>query len=155
MLKRQRNRWHRGLLDTLLIHRSIIGNPRYGIVGILAATYFFFYELIGPVIEGLGYIAVIISLSAGTLNTEILLLFFVVSIIYGMMFSVGAVVLEEISFHRYPRPMDLVRLLFFALLENFGYRQLTVFWRIEAFWDYFRGKTHWGTMQRKGFGKHA
>ncbi|MCX6139093.1 MAG: glycosyltransferase [Ignavibacteriales bacterium] len=155
MLRRQRNRWHRGLLDTLLIHRTILFNPKYGMVGLFAAPYFLFYELLGPVIEGMGYIVVIAMLLLGTLNTDILLLFFIVSVVYGMMFSVGAVILEEISFHRYPRTMDLVRLIGHAFIENFGYRQLTAFWRIQAIIDYARGVKHWGPMQRKGFASHG
>jgi hypothetical protein len=81
-----------------------------------------------------------------------LLLFFIVSLFYGVMFSVGAVILEEISFRRYPRPRDLALLLAFGVLENFGYRQMTMWWRVRAFLDYFRGSTSWGQMQRSGFG---
>ena len=154
ILQKQRNRWHRGLLDTLLIHRSILFNPAYGMVGLFAAPYFLLYELLGPVIEGLGYIVVLAMLLLGTLNTDILVLFFIVSVVYGMMFSVGAVILEEISFHRYPRAMDLARLIGHAFIENFGYRQLTAFWRIKAIIDYARGAKHWGSMQRQGFAKH-
>ena len=29
----QRSRWHRGLVDTLWRHRRMIGNPRYGVIG--------------------------------------------------------------------------------------------------------------------------
>src|SRR6266850_1918799 len=52
----------------------------------------------------------------------------------------------------------LGRLLLFATLENFGYRQRTVWWRLKAFWLVFRQKQVWGEMTRKGFesaGKQA
>jgi cellulose synthase/poly-beta-1,6-N-acetylglucosamine synthase-like glycosyltransferase len=152
VLSRQRNRWHRGLLDTMLLHRTMFLNRRYGIVGLLAFPYFVLVELFGPVIELFGYVAVALSLVFGMFNLEIALLFFVVALMYGGLYSVGAVLLEELSFQRYPSPRDLALLLSFGVLENFGYRQLTAWWRVKAFWDYFRGTKSWGTMEKKGFG---
>ncbi|HEY6952468.1 MAG TPA: glycosyltransferase [Bacteroidota bacterium] len=151
ILGRQRNRWHRGLLDTLLIHRSMMFNKNYGVIGLFSIPYYLLFELLGPVIEMIGYIFVVFSYFFGVVNIQILVLFFIVAIVYGMLFSVGAVLLEEISFHRYPRARDLFKLIIFAVLENFGYRQLTVLWRIKGLVDFFRGVKSWGTMQRAGF----
>ena len=38
-----------------------------------------------------------------------------------------------------------------AALENLGYRQLTVWWRLRGIVSYIRGKRSWGKMHRKGF----
>ena len=151
VLSRQRNRWHRGLLDTLLIHRKMFLNPQYGVVGMAAMPYFVFVELLGPVIEFFGYLAMVVLFIMGSLNLQLGILFFIVALCYGVMYSVGAVLLEELSFQRYPHPRDLALLLSFGVLENFGYRQLTAWWRVKGIWDYFRGKKAWGSMQRKGF----
>jgi len=151
VLARQRNRWQRGLLDTLLRHRTMLLRPRYGKVGMLAMPYFLFVELCAPVVEAAGYMALPLLFLSGMINVELLLTFFLVSVVYGVFFSMGAVLLEEVSFHRYPRPRDLVRLLLAAIGENFGYRQLTVFWRLRAFFDYARGNRSWGAMQRIGW----
>jgi cellulose synthase/poly-beta-1,6-N-acetylglucosamine synthase-like glycosyltransferase len=151
VLARQRNRWHRGLLDTMLIHRKMLFNPQYGVIGMAAMPYFVLVELLGPAIEFFGYIAMIVLLAFGVLNVQVAVLFFIVALFYGVMYSVGAVLLEELSFQRYPNPRDLAMLLSFGVLENFGYRQITAWWRVKAFWDYFRGKNAWGSMQRKGF----
>jgi cellulose synthase/poly-beta-1,6-N-acetylglucosamine synthase-like glycosyltransferase len=153
VLGRQRNRWHRGLLDTLLIHKKMLFNRRYKVLGLVSVPYFVFIELLGPVIEAIGYFAVGFGFYFGMVNLEIFLLFFIVSVIYGVMFSVSSVILEEISFHRYPRTRDLMKLLILAVVENFGYRQITVWWRIKAFWDYARGVQTWGVMTRVGFKK--
>lgn len=153
ILGRQRNRWHRGLLDTLLIHKKMLFNKRYKVLGLVSVPYFVFIELLGPVIEAIGYFAVGFGFYLGVVNLEIFTLFFIVSVIYGVMFSVSAVILEEISFHRYPRTRDLLKLLVLAVVENFGYRQITVWWRIKAFWDYARGVQSWGAMTRVGFKK--
>jgi YaiO family outer membrane protein len=70
-----------------------------------------------------------------------------------MLLSIWAVVLEEVSFRKYRRFGDLFRLLLFASLENFGYRQLTVWWRLKAFASVWKRVHVWGDMARKGFGK--
>lgn len=152
ILGRQRNRWHRGLLETMLLHRTMFLNASYGVVGMAAMPYFVLVELLGPAVEFIGYVALIVMYSLGVLNIKMAILFFIVALFYGVMFSVGAVLLEEISFQRYPRARDLAILLSFGVIENFGYRQMTTWWRIKAFWDYFvRGVRSWGQMQRKGF----
>lgn len=153
ILGRQRNRWHRGLLDTLLIHKRMLLNKRYKVLGLVSVPYFVFIELFGPVIEAFGYVAVSIGAFLGVVSFEIVLIFFIVSVIYGVMFSVSSVILEEISFHRYPRTRDLIKLLVLGVIENFGYRQITVWWRIKAFYDYARGVQSWGAMTRVGFKK--
>jgi cellulose synthase/poly-beta-1,6-N-acetylglucosamine synthase-like glycosyltransferase len=155
VLSRQRNRWHRGLLDTMLIHRDMLLNPRYGVVGMAAMPYFVFVELLGPVVEFFGYCAVVVLYMMGLLNITIALLFFIVALFFGVLYSVGAVLLEELSFRRYPHPRDLAVLLSMGVIENFGYRQITAWWRVKAFWDYFRGSRQWGAMQRRGFGVPA
>jgi hypothetical protein len=38
-----------------------------------------------------------------------------------------------------------------ALLENLGYRQLTVLWRLQGLVKYLRGRREWGAMERRGF----
>ncbi len=151
VLGRQRNRWHRGLLETMLIHRQMILSREYGLVGMAAMPYFFFIELMGPAIEFAGYLIVLAMAVAGILDVEMLLLFFTLSLFYGVMFSVGAVLLEEVSFRRYPRPRDLAMLIAFGMLENFGYRQLTTWWRVKGMLFYLFGKKHWGEMKREGF----
>jgi hypothetical protein len=39
----------------------------------------------------------------------------------------------------------------FATLENFGYRQCGVWWRLRAFFSFGRRRHVWGEMTRRGF----
>jgi len=87
----------------------------------------------------------------GIINTSFALLFVVVAWAYGMLLSLWGVALEEVSFRRYRRFGDLARLLVYATLENFGYRQRTVWWRLKAFVTVFTYRDVWGEMTRKGF----
>ncbi len=151
-LAKQRNRWHRGLLDTITIHSKMLFNKNYKVIGLGAMPYFFFIELLGPVIEFMGYVVVVMLFIFGILDFQMLGIFFVVAVIYGVMFSVGAVLLEEISFKRYPKAKDLLLLLLVGIVENFGYRQLTAWWRVKGLIDYYRGVKGWGgSLKRKGF----
>ncbi len=82
----------------------------------------------------------------------IFLLFLMVSVLYGIFLSMAAVLLEEISFRRYPNWRDLTKLLVFSVVENIGYRQLHVVWRLRGWWQALRGtEQHWGVMTRRGF----
>ena len=151
VLMRQRNRWHRGLLQTLWANRKLIFNPRYGAVGMFAFPYFFFFEMLGPFIELFGYAVVILSFMLGILSLEFFLLFVAVAVLYGVLLSIAAILLEEISFRRYPGWIDLTKLIVFAILENFGYRQVLAFFKVKAFWDVIRRRRAWGKMERAGF----
>jgi hypothetical protein len=71
--------------------------------------------------------------------------------VLGVILSVLSVGLEELSFRRYERSSDLIRLLGLAVLEGFGYRQLLVFYRLRGFLSYLRGHSGWGDMERRGF----
>jgi hypothetical protein len=41
----------------------------------------------------------------------------------------------------------------YAVLENFGFRQLTLYWRLRGLWDAWRGKRGWEKFARVGFTK--
>ena len=153
ILSRQRERWHRGLIAAMWQYKSMLFNPRYGRIGLLAMPFYTFGEMLAPVVELLGYLITGLGLAFGLVNVSFALLFILVAWGYGMLLSIWAVVLEEVSFRRYRRFIDLVRLLLFASLENFGYRQCTVWWRLKAFVNVWKGVHVWGDMARKGFGK--
>lgn len=151
MLRRQRDRWHRGLTDTILRHRKMLFNPRYGVVGTIAMPYFFLFEFIGPIVEILGYTAFVIGLALGLINLPFALAFFMAAVGLGTFLSVAAVFLEELRLEKYPGWRDLTKLTLFGVLENFGYRQLNTLWRFLAIFSFLRGTKSWGEMQRKGF----
>jgi len=151
VLARQRGRWQRGLVAAMWQYRGMLFNPRYGRVGMIAVPFYTFGEMLAPLIEVFGYGVTLVGLALGVVNVSFALLFILVAWGYGMLLSLWAVVLEEVSFHRYRRLGDLVRLVLFATLENFGYHQCAVWWRLGAFFTP-RGRKHvWGEMTRRGF----
>jgi len=151
VLARQRNRWHRGLLQSLWRHKHMIFNPEYGAIGMLGLPYFLVFESLGPFIEILGYITVALSYRLGVLNIDFFVLFLIFAVFFGVFLSVAAVLLEEVSFRRYPGWEHLARLVFYGVLENFGYRQILAIFKVKAFWDFLRRRRAWGRMEREGF----
>lgn len=152
ILRRQRNRWQRGTLETMWNHRGMILNPKYGSVGMIAFPYFVIFEVFGPLVELTGYVLTILGWIFGLFDGRMAFLFFLASISYGVLLSLGSVVLEEMTLSRYPRIVDMLIMLASSVLESLGFRQLLTVWRCEAFITLFRGKHGWGAMERKGFG---
>jgi cellulose synthase/poly-beta-1,6-N-acetylglucosamine synthase-like glycosyltransferase len=151
VLSRQRERWHRGLLETLWVHRDLLFNWKYGAVGMISYPFFLFGEALAPAIELFGYIGVLVGVLFGVVDFQFVWLFLSAVLLYGMLLSVWAILLEEVSFRRYTRRSDVLRLLLHSVIEAFGYRQLTLFFRLKAFWRLARGDKRWGVMKREGF----
>lgn len=147
----QRRRWQIGLMDSLFRHKELLFNPKYGIIGMFGAPYFWVFEMLGPVIEVLGYIFIPLSYAFGLLNTRYFILFLVSSILYGVILSIGAILLEEYTFSKYPSIRQLLRLSWYGILENFGYRQMTTFFRIDAIIRFKKFKNSWGKIKRENF----
>ena len=151
VLGRQRDRWHRGLADVLWRHRHVLFNPRYGSLGLLAFPYFLFIELLAPVVEILGLLGLIAGLTLHVVDTHFAILFMLAAYGLGLAMTVLTLALEEWGYRGYGGLRERLLLLFFALLEPLGYRQLTAIWRIRGLVKYLRGRTEWGVMTRTGF----
>lgn len=149
-LANQRMRWHRGLSESLWLNRGLLFAWPPGVAGWFAFPYFLLFEWAAPLIEFLGYLLVAYLLCTNGVLENTALLFLAVAIGFGVVLSSVALLLEELSFHVYPRKRDLLILFAAGVLENFGYRQMNVFWRLRGTWQWIRGKRGgWGGMQRK------
>jgi cellulose synthase/poly-beta-1,6-N-acetylglucosamine synthase-like glycosyltransferase len=151
VLGRQRDRWHRGLSDTLFRHGRLFMNPKYGALGLVVYPYFVAVELAAPVVEAIGLLGLFAGLAIGAVDVSFAILFFLAAYGYGLLLTTFTFLLEEASFHRYDTARDRLRLLLWAFLENLGYRQLTVYWRLRGIVNFLRGRREWGVMERRGF----
>jgi cellulose synthase/poly-beta-1,6-N-acetylglucosamine synthase-like glycosyltransferase len=156
VLARQRRRWHRGLWETLWAYRGMLFNRRYGRIGFLALPYYWVFELFAPLLEGFGIVVVVLGLALGIVNVPYALLFLVLAYGLAILVTLAAMSVEEWAFHRYNRWRDLLTTLAAAVLENIGYRQLTVWWRLGGWWASLRKKEQvWGVMTRACFDEAA
>jgi len=151
VLGRQRDRWHRGLSDSLWRHRRVFLNPRYGVLGMVVFPAFVVIEWLAPIVEALGIFFLLVGLIGGNLDASFAVLFFTAAYGLGLLMSTYALLLEELTFRRYGSAGDRARLLGWALLENLGYRQITVWWRLKGIVRFLQGDHDWGEMERQGF----
>ncbi len=150
MLAKQRRRWQLGLCLTLWKHSEILFRRKYGIVGWLSFPFHSYVEGMGTVVEFLGYVLVPVFALLGMVPPGLLLVFILLGFVYGGFLSVGAVLLEELTYRRYPRFRDLLTLLVFALFENVGYRQLVLYFRFQGVAQFLAGSRRWEKVAHFG-----
>lgn len=148
VLKRQRIRWHRGLMTSVRDFMPMTFNPRYGRVGMITWAGFFLFEYLAPILEFIGWFAIPIAFVLGALNTEALVLMLLLAFGASLLNSLVALWLDE-PFGYFNDSTSTRRLLVMALIENFGFRQVTVAWRIRAMFG-GRATQGWGNMERRG-----
>jgi cellulose synthase/poly-beta-1,6-N-acetylglucosamine synthase-like glycosyltransferase len=148
VLKRQRIRWHRGLMTAVKDFLPMTFNPKYGRLGMITWAAMFLFEFLAPIIEIVGWITIPTALALGALNTTTLFVLLALAFGFGLFNSLVALLLDE-SYGHFNSKADTARLIVMALIENFGMRQITVAWRIRAL---IGGKITraWGNMERKG-----
>jgi len=151
VLGRQRRRWYRGMVENIVTHRRMLFNRRYGRVGTFVMPFFVAAETIGPLIEGLGYVLLPLAWYFGLLEIEFFLVFFLLTTGFGVFLSWFGVFSEVWSFNRYDSPWQVLRLLWYGVLENFGYRQWKTLVAWHGLFEYLKGVDTWGAMERTGF----
>jgi len=150
-LKNQRKRWHQGLGESLLYNFEMFFNPNYGTSGLIAFPFYFFIELLGPIIEIFGYIAIILTIIFGIGENNVVLLFLASSILLGVLLSLTSLLFEEMTFRKYENTKDIILLSFYAILENFGYKQLNSIWRFIGLYKLITRNEDWGFQERSSF----
>lgn len=152
VLGRQRSRWQRGALECFAKHKDMCFNPRYGRVGFIGFGQILLVDVVGPLVEVLGYILIPLLYALGLLALPWLLAFLSITFTFGIFVSIATLILEEVQLRRFPRAREIAILAAVAVVENFGYRQLSNIWRLQGWWQFVRKQQGWGTMTRKGFG---
>lgn len=148
-IRSQRRRWQIGLFDTLLSHKSMLLNPRYGTVGLLAIPYHWIFELFGAVVEVLGYFIIPFSLVMGELNMFFFIIYFLLAVLLGVILSIGSLILEQYTRKSIVSAKQCLSLSLYAILENFGYRQIISLFRVEGMLKYRKLRKTWGKIKRK------
>jgi cellulose synthase/poly-beta-1,6-N-acetylglucosamine synthase-like glycosyltransferase len=151
VLGRQRNRWTRGTMDTLWIHRKLFLNPKYGRLGLVGYPFWMLFEWMAPLIEFLGllYFLFLILFSAVNLYFFGFLLLF--AYLFAVAFCFYALLYDEFTYHKYDRISQIYKLLLLALFEPFSYHLFNVYWSVRGNIAYFKGEKTWGHMERTGF----
>ena len=151
VLGRQRNRWTRGTMQTLFIHKKIFFNPKYLLLGLVSYPYWFFFEWLAPIVELLGLIYFTILVILGVVSWPFFLTLSALVYSFAFMLTLFSILYEEATFNAYKRKTDILKMIGLALLEPFIYHPLVVFWAIKGNIAYLKGDNAWGKMDRTGF----
>jgi len=136
----QRYNWQRDTLRSLLLHKKMCFNPKYGWTGLFTYPFYLFGETLGVCIEFLAYILVVISWYIGILDAYWALL--LIGICWGFvtLITMATALMNFITYNKYRKLSDLVWFLFISITENFGFRQFLISARIAGTFGYFFSK---------------
>lgn len=153
-LKNQRVRWQRGLSESLSSNWGLMFSRNGGTPGWVAFPFMIFFEWLGPLVELGGYVFMFFAFVFGFISWQAFMVFLFMAIGLGILLSASGLLLEEISFHIYPKFRHLALLSLVVVAENFGYRQINTWWRLLGLYRWARqGEASWGEMKRKGVGQ--
>lgn len=152
ILGRQRVRWQRGAIECLSRHKYMLFNPRFGRLGMVSMPLYLLVDIIGPIVELLGLLLMPIFVLLGWLSLNFFLAYTALVFSFGIFISTMAIMIEQDEIERFANPRHLVTLLLTATIENFGYRQISSYWRMKGLFQHFTNKkASWGVMERRGF----
>jgi len=153
ILSKQRNRWIRGTIETLQLHKVIGLNSNYGLMGLVSYPYWSIFEKMAPVLELLGLLYTLILIIIGDFSAFYFITLFVVLYLLSILVSFFSILYEQVSFNNYKDKKDLKKLILTAFLEPFMIHPKIVYWGLGGHWDFIKGKGGWGNMIRTGFKK--
>lgn len=151
-LRAQRIRWHRGLVEAVHRHGSMLLNARHGTVGLLSFPFLGLFELLAPLVELLGLAAIAVAAAMGALAWGVFVAIAAFAISFGVALSMAAVLLEQVWGRGFvATPRDVLWLVWISLIEQFGHRQRTAAWRLHGLVLGLRGgRASWGEMHHRG-----
>jgi hypothetical protein len=150
ILGRQRNRWTRGTIETLGIHKKIFFNPKYGLFGLLSYPYWFFFEMCAPGVEFIGMVVFCLMAVMKLIYWKTFFAFLVFIITFGYLYSVFAIYMEVKTYNQYKRRIDIWKLYLTGLTEPFVFHPFIVWSGVKGYVDKLRNKSTWGEMTRQG-----
>lgn len=148
---KQRSRWTRGLLETLWKHRKMAFNPKYGMLGMIAFPYWIFFEYLAPIIEFFGIIFTLYLFATGQVSTEFFLLLFGIGYLYGIGFSLSAILADDGGYQQYKGLKTTLKLIVITFIDPLIFHPLTVIATIRGNILKLFGVKSWGNMNRTGF----
>lgn len=149
MLARQRRRWHLGLCQTVWEHRPLMFDPAHGFVGMVSFPFHVLIEGLGALVEALGYVSLPLAFAIHAAYASLYLSLAALCLVYAVFLSVCALALEEVTYRRYDNVPDLIRLIVAAALENLGYRQMVLFFRVQGLVRFLAGLHHWESVTHR------
>ena len=147
-LMKQRRRWHLGLFQSMVLHRQIFANPRFGLVSWISYMYYLLFELLSPAIEVFGILTMVLAACFGFLNVPFMLRYFLFYAAYGAAMTMTAFFQRIYTQNLRITLLDAARALAMCFMESLFFRYVLSFVRVTSFIGYRRKKNQWGAIKR-------
>ncbi|QYH38491.1 glycosyltransferase family 2 protein [Algoriphagus sp. NBT04N3] len=151
VLGRQRNRWMRGTIETLQLHRKIGLNPKFGILGTISYPFWSVFEKMAPIVEIFGLIYTLILLIIGDFSAIYFVALLFMIYLLSLLVSSFSILYEQVSYNNYKNKNDLKKLIWIILIEPLYIHPKVLLWGLKGHLDFIIGKGGWGQMIRTGF----
>lgn len=148
-LRKQRRRWHIGLFQTMVTHRKIMANPKYGMVSFVSYLYFLIYELFSPYIEVFGVLTMVLASAVDLLNVPFMVLFFLIYVLYSSILSLTAFFARVHTIDLKLHLSDLLKAVGMCVLEVSFLRFVLAWVRATSLIGYRRRHYTWGKIKRQ------
>jgi biofilm PGA synthesis N-glycosyltransferase PgaC len=162
-LFRQRSRWHQGLAETLFIHRAMMFEPGYGATGLVGLPYYFFFELLAPLVKIGAAVFIIVAAMHGLINYQWAILLLVsVMLVTAIILSSITAVIEHWSQTRHAVNRDALRyknyrdwlwMMAASIIAEFSYSIYKIAAQVHGLLRFLQGKNTWNTIARRGLHK--
>lgn len=147
-LRRQRERWQCGLLQTLKKYRKMILNPKYGVIGLFMLPYNIIYELLNPVFMLLGDFVILWSIFDKTINVPFVIYLYLAYVFFGIILTTVSFLdktyMNEDSF----TPGDVIKCLLIGIAEAFFLRPYLTIINFLAFFKIKKIALKWDSPAR-------
>lgn len=148
-LKKQRKRWHLGLFQTMIKHRKMLFNPKFGAVSMISYLYFLVYELLSPFIEIFGVLTMLLAFAVDLINVPFMILFFMIYAVFGAVLSLTAFFSRMYTSGLRITLSDVLKACLLCLFEITCLRFALAWVRATAFFGYRKKKLQWGRIERR------
>ncbi len=154
-LAKQRNRWTRGTMETLRMHKDMLFNPRYKRIGLLSYPYWVVFEWLAPLFEVFGLVITFYLAILGALNIPYFIAMIFMVYAFSVSYSMIALLIEELTFYQYNKVRDIVKLFAASLIEPIIFHPYILYCALRGNYDFLIGKKSWEKFSRKGFTARA
>jgi poly-beta-1,6-N-acetyl-D-glucosamine synthase len=152
-LVKQRLRWYKGTTQCLMDYQDLCINPKYKSIGMIIVPYYILDKLV-PLVELSGYFIVIVF--GFILGWVDLKMFFILGFIcwaYTTFLTFACILVEELTFRKYPDFGGTLRMLAYAFCENMSYRFIILNLKLRGLIVSKKDSKHWLITPKKGFNR--
>lgn len=147
-LSKQRMRWQMGLVQTLVENFSLFLHPGHGPLGLFAIPYFWFVEVLSPLIEAMAFIVIPYAIFNGWVAWETVLMYLGIGVLFNLAITLIGVYFDN-KYVSKKKIWSCTQSAIETLFLHLGYKQLTSWWRLLALFRSFSCNKNWGDKPRE------